>query len=196
MGFERGYDEKIDVIDLIINVLKDHEKRMDELISRLEVNPKTERALPYRDYRKTSPSRAAVTVELSKWQDFREKGSTASLVTFDIINKKFYVFALGNGILYSYVEEIPEMEIKYNKLEKNVQIESINISTTDLMQVALTGKLECGLGLLKREYDIEINNEISMRKISYSVDPTTVKEWLAYQLGIGEKEIIQGKIKI
>ena len=36
MGFEKNFDEKIDVIDLIINVLKDHEKKMDELVSRLE----------------------------------------------------------------------------------------------------------------------------------------------------------------
>ena len=28
--------EKIDVLDLIINVLKDHEKRLDELIGKLE----------------------------------------------------------------------------------------------------------------------------------------------------------------
>lgn len=31
-----GYNEKIDMIDLIINVLKEHEKRLDELIFRLE----------------------------------------------------------------------------------------------------------------------------------------------------------------
>ena len=31
-----SFDEKVDVIDLIINVLKEHEKTLDELISRLE----------------------------------------------------------------------------------------------------------------------------------------------------------------
>ena len=36
MGFKSDFDEKIDVIDLIINVLKDHEKKLDELVSRLE----------------------------------------------------------------------------------------------------------------------------------------------------------------
>ena len=39
MGFEHGYDEKIDVIDLIINVLKEHEKKLDELVTRLEEAP-------------------------------------------------------------------------------------------------------------------------------------------------------------
>jgi len=196
MGFERGFDEKIDVIDLIINVLKDHEKRMDELISRLEVTQTPNRALPYRDYRQSSLSRAIVTIEISKWQDFREKCTTASLITYEIINMGFYVFALVNGIVYNYFEEIPEMEIKYNKKEDKVQIESIDISTADLMQVALRGKLDCGLELSKREYNIEINNEVSMRKISYTIDSNTVKEWLAYQIGIDEKQIIQGKIKI
>ena len=196
MGFERGFDEKIDVIDLIINVLKDHEKRMDELISQLEGTQSPQSALPYIDYRSSTPSRANVSVSVTKWQDFREKGSTSSLVSFEIIDKKFHVFALGNGILYNYVEEIPEMEIKYNKLDKKVQIESIDVSTADLMQVALGGKLDCGLELTKREYDVEINNEISMRKIAYSINPETVKEWLAYQLGLNDKDIIQGKIKI
>jgi len=196
LGFERGFEEKIDVIDLIINVLKDHEKRMDELISRLEGTQSPQSTLPYVDYRSTTPTRANVIVSLSKWQDFKEKGSVSSLVAFDIIDREFHVFALGNGILYNYVEKIPEMDIKYNKTDKKVQIESIDVSTADLMQVALGGKLDCGLGLTKREYDVEINDEISMRKISYSIDPVTVKEWLAYQLGVNDKDIIQGKIKI
>jgi len=196
LGFERGFDEKIDVIDLIINVLKDHEKKMDELISRLEGTQSPQSTLPYVDYRATTPTRANVIVSLSKWQDFKEKGSVSSLVAFDIIDKEFHVFALGNGILYNYVEKIPEMEIKYNKIDKKVQIESIDVSTADLMQVALGGILDCGLGLTKREYDVEINDEISLRKISYSIDPVTVKEWLAYQLGVNDKDIIQGKIKI
>ena len=197
MGFERGFDEKIDVIDLIINVLKDHEKRMDELISRLEVTQPPKSSLPFIDYRSTTPpSRANVSVSVTKWRDFREKGSTSSLVSFEIMDKKLHVFALGNGILYNYVEEIPEMEIKYNKLDKKVQIESIDVNTADLMQVALGGKLDCGLELTKREYDVEINDEISMRKIVYTINPETVKEWLAYQLGLNDKDIIQGKIKI
>ena len=31
MGIERGFDEKIDVIDLIISVLREHEEKLDEL---------------------------------------------------------------------------------------------------------------------------------------------------------------------
>ena len=35
-GDAMSFDEKVDVIDLIINVLKDHEKTLDELIFKLE----------------------------------------------------------------------------------------------------------------------------------------------------------------
>jgi len=31
-----GYTEKIDVLDMIIDVLRDHEKTLDQLIARLE----------------------------------------------------------------------------------------------------------------------------------------------------------------
>ena len=39
------YNKKVDVLDLIINVLQEHEKKLDELISRLE------KLVPEEDYR-------------------------------------------------------------------------------------------------------------------------------------------------
>jgi len=36
LGYDEEYSEKMGVLDLVINVLKDHEKRLDELLWKLE----------------------------------------------------------------------------------------------------------------------------------------------------------------
>ena len=35
-----SYTEKIDVLDLLIDILRDHERKLDELVSRLEAAEK------------------------------------------------------------------------------------------------------------------------------------------------------------
>ena len=196
MGFESGFDEKIDVIDLIINVLKDHEKRMDELISRLEVTQGSEPIIRYEQLRQPIRQGPVITAVTSQWSEFREKSSSASLVAFDEIDNRFVVQALCNGILFKYSEDIPDMEIKYKKGQGQASIAGIDISRTELMQVALGGKLECGLGLVKQETDVELLNGDSVRKISYKIDSRVTKSWVAYQLGVEEKTILQGSLKI
>ena len=116
MSFEHGFDEKIDVIDLIINVLKEHEKKLDELVSRLEELPK----IPTQPSSYQEPEKApvrelstiGVSAILKKWRDFRERSSKAKLVAFALGNTTFKVSALSRGVVYIYEEEMPQMNIK------------------------------------------------------------------------------------
>ena len=196
LGFESGFDEKIDVIDLIINVLKDHEKRMDELISRLEITHGSEPTIQFDYTPQPIGQRPAITAVVSQWTEFREKCNSASLVAFDDEGKRFVVQALCKGILFTYNEEIPNMEIKYKRGPDQASIAGIDISHSELIQVALGGKLECGLGLMKQETDIKLMEGESVRRISYSIDPSIAKSWIAYQLGLDSKTILQGKLLV
>ena len=196
MGFESGFDEKIDVIDLIINVLKDHEKRMDELISRLEVTQGSEPVIRYEHIQQPLRQGPVITAVISQWSEFKEKCTSASLVAFNEVDKRFMVQAMCNGILFTYSEEIPDMEIKYKKGQGQASIAGIDISRSELMQVALGGKLECGLGLIKQETDIELLNGDSVRKVSYNIDSGVTKSWIAYQLGVEDRTILQGSLRI
>ena len=191
---ERGFDEKIDVIDLIINVLKDHEKKMDELVSRLEevqvtpVEVKAPREPPKQMW-------AAITAVLKKWVEFTGRCSGAQLVAFDITDGFFEASAVAGGVVYVYREEIPRMDIQYTKGDAGIHIESIDISKAGLMPAALRGNLDCGLEFEKKEVEVGLPEGRVVHKIIYDIDPGTAKSWLAYQLGVDDFAIIQGNLK-
>ena len=194
MGMERGFDEKIDVIDLIINVLKDHEKKLDELVSRLEeaqVTPVEVRA-PRESSKQVG---AAVTAVLKRWVEFTGRCSGAHLVAFDIADGFFEASAVAGGVVYVYREEIPRMDIQYTKGDEGVHIESIDISKAGLMPAALRGNLDCGLEFEKKEVEVGLPGGRVVHKIIYNVDPGTAKSWLAYQLGVDDSAVIQGSLK-
>lgn len=194
MGMERGFDEKIDVIDLIINVLKDHEKKMDELVSRLEeaqvtpVEVKAPRELPKQMW-------AAITAVLKRWVEFTGRCSGAQLVAFDIADGFFEASAVAGGVVYVYREEIPRMDIQYTKGDAGVHIESIDISKAGLMLAALRGNLDCGLEFEKKEVEVGLPGGRVVHKIIYDIDSGTAKSWLAYQLGVDDSAVIQGNLK-
>ena len=200
MGFESGFDEKIDVIDLIINVLKDHEKKMDELVTRLEetqvfkIPPSVIQSESARPERR--PSRASVTATLRKWSEFREKSNQADIVAFDIEGGWLRICALSDGILYRYDEEIPEMEIKYRTLDDKSHIDSVDIGSALMVPSAIRGRMDCGIELDKEDVEVKLPGGEVVHKIIYRVDAGAVKSWLAYRLEVDDDAIIQGEIKL
>ncbi|MEM3955667.1 MAG: hypothetical protein QW424_02810 [Candidatus Bathyarchaeia archaeon] len=101
---------KMNTIDFIINVLKEHEKKMDALVSRLErissVLPtivgegKAERA-------ETKVIRAHVNIICDNWNDFKSLCSGAEIVAFNQDANTLSIKALHENIVYEYRETLP-----------------------------------------------------------------------------------------
>jgi hypothetical protein len=207
MGFERSFDEKVDVIDLIINVLKDHESKLDELVSRLESVPlrtgkseayetQGEDRAPEPPVAPFRPSGPAVTVVLKRWADFRQKCQSSRLVTFDTEERTFEVLALTRGAVYIYREEIPSMGITYREDDEGAQVDGIDISKPGLMPAALREKLDCGLEFTRRDIETKMDDGRNLHKIIFEIDPGVARSWIAYQLGIDDSDVVQGRIQV
>jgi len=207
MGFESNFDEKIDVIDLIINVLKDHESKLDELISRLESlpPPRAGRANDSEAEAEPKPRRPVaglprqagpvVTVVLKRWADFKLKCASSRLVAFDIEESIFEASALAGGAVYVYREEIPSMGISYREDEEGARVEGIDISKPGLMPAALREKLDCGLEFTRRDLETKIDDGRTLHKIVFEVDPVVARSWIAHQLGVDDSDVVQGKLQ-
>lgn len=204
MGIERSFDDKIDVMDLIINVLKDHESKLDELVSRLEnlPPPRAGRAgeAEAEDEPLTpvgGPPRQAgpvVTVVLKRWADFRSKCASSRLVAFDTEESVFEVSSLAGGVVYVYREEIPSMGITYRGDEDGARVEGIDISKPGLIHAALREKLDCGLEFTRRDLETNMDDGRTLHKIIFEIDPIVARSWIAYQLGVDDSDVVQGRL--
>lgn len=195
-----GFEEKVDVIDLIINVLRDHEKTLDELISKLE--GALDRSAPARSAPAGSPAvpsdtrRPTVTVILRRWSEFRDRCVEATLVAFDIEEKKLNVWAVKNDVLYLYLEEMPDMEIRFSAKDERIVIDGIDISRAELVPTVLRGRLECGLDISMKGSEVKQPDGIALYKVDYNVDSEGTKSWLSEQLMTNKSNILQGRIQI
>jgi len=205
MGFERNFDEKMDVMDLIINVLKDHESKLDELVSRLESLPPHQEVSEDDSEPEDEPRRPVaglprqagpvVTVVLKRWADFRLKCASSRLVAFDTEESVFEVSALAGGVVYVYREEVPSMGITYREDEEGARVEGIDISKPGLMPAALREKLDCGLEFTRRDHETNIDDGRTLHKIIFEIDPMVARSWIAYQLGVDDSDVVQGKLQ-
>jgi hypothetical protein len=201
MGFESDFDEKIDVIDLIINVLKDHERKLDELVSRLEntesvSTPGQEPLIRASGIKAGSGGKPVASVVFKKWTEFHGQAKSSEIVTFDSNEGCFTVSALVGSLLYTYNETIPSMEIEYSGDEGKSHIKGINISRAELIPAAFKGKLDCGLELKMIKYDVSLPDGGLKHKINYFIDPVITKQWLAYQLEVDDDRVVQGELKL
>ena len=200
MGFKSDFDEKIDVIDLIINVLKDHEKKLDELVSRLEntasiETPGYEPSFRAPEKEVIPGGKPVASVLLKRWTEFHRQARSSELVAFDSDEGCFTVSALAGRLLYTYIESIPSMEIEYSGDEGKSRIDGINISRAELIPAAFKGRLDCGLELKMNKYDVSRPDGGIVHKINYFIDPEIAKQWLAYQLEIDDDRVVQGDLK-
>ena len=191
-----GFEEKVDVIDLIINVLRDHEKSLDDLVSRLERT--LEKSVPSAAHAvaRVEQARPMVSAMLRRWQEFREKCIGAGIAAFDIEEKRFKASAVKDGVLYMYQEEMPDMEIRFKEKDERAVIDGIEIGGAALVPTVLRGRLECGLDVSVKGSEIKLPDGVVIYKVVYDIDTDDARSWMAFQLKVDKKSVIQGKLQI
>jgi hypothetical protein len=96
--------EKINALDLVISVLKEHEKTLDSLIEKLEDVLKDHSATSEKT-KTTTGAKYSVNILCDEWNEFREACIGAEAVLFRL-DDRLSIKALQGRITYEYREPI------------------------------------------------------------------------------------------
>jgi hypothetical protein len=183
-GKQMSHADKVEVMDFLINVLKDHEKSLDTLISRAE-DLLNENQTPHHLIQ--SPPK--LKISLKNWDDFRDRSLDSELVCFDLLDSTFYCDAITENKIYQYTEETPDITLELEN-NNNLVLSGLKMNHLDEQFSLLNGQLSIGLEL----YAKRIRNSGEKQKIQYNLDAIYTKNWLSRELGIHRDYIVQGNI--
>ena len=181
-----SYADKVEVMDFLINVLKDHEKNLDQLISRAE-DLIEENDSP-KNLAENPPS---LRISLKDWDEFCDRAVESELVCFDLIDSTFYCSAVTEKKVYRYSEETPEVTLELKQDENNLVLSGLKMGKNleDNFSL-LNGQLSIGLELKTQK----IKNSGEKHRIQYELDVLYTKNWLSRELGIHRDFIVRGNI--
>lgn len=181
--------DKVEVMDFLINVLKDHEKSLDSLISRAEnVLAENEERLSENGDSYDSP----IKIVLKDWSEFKRRLESVELVCFDLVDQVFMVSAKTRQKVYEYRERVPELTLEM-KNDNNILITSSDRMNDDLSM--LNSQLTIGLKLIYKK-EVTGKPEENIHKIIYDIDPQYTRKWLSDELGIHQDYIVCGDIEL
>lgn len=170
--------DKVEVMDFLINVLKDHEKSLDELIARAEVivSERTEG----QEHDNNSAS-FPMKIVLKDWQEFKRKILGIDLICFNLLNNIFIVSASHGHRLYEYREIIPLIDLKPGCLKNGRRKPLRNY------------RLSIGLELITR---MSPGSTETGPEIGYEIDLQYTRAWLSKELHVNQSLIVCGDIEI
>ena len=122
---DRGRDsqEKIDALDLIINVLKEHEKRLDKLAEELkETLDKLQISKDISEPTKREEIHPQIRIVCDDWLDFKEKSKNSNLVVFNVDDKYIRFNSISNSSIYHYSEPIVDVKLRLDREGENYRI--------------------------------------------------------------------------
>ena len=167
--------DKVEVMDFLINVLKDHEKSLDALISRAE-DVIAEKQSPSETQLNGPPDSPQVKVVLKDWPEFRRRLKDIDLICFDLVKSVFVVSASAGQKIYEFREEIPfDASGDYLKVDNKAGVYRLSIGL-DLYSVCAGAR--------------------SGRDCAYKLDPQYPRGWLSNDLGVHQDFIVCGDIEL
>ena len=187
-------DDRVDMLDLLINLLKEHEQKMDKLAYRLESLLEESRA-PIESPRRPLEGIGVVVARVSSWGEYKRQCTGALSVAVEIDERVFKVTALSRNILFVYEEEIPILEVTQGDEEGSMKT-TYTVTDASLTLKALRGSLNCGLKLNRRVIDSSLPYGEVSQSVIYYVDLGAAKSWLADQLAVEEASIILGSLSL
>ncbi len=209
------FQEKIDVLDLIINILKEHEESLEGLADRLEgmINnlhgveveiSNLNETLAHFSFSKTAnplivPSQANGTkpltlIDCREWTEFKDRSKKARMVAFQVKEKVFSVSSFSNGVVFKYSETLPEVRFQVGDESKQFAVEKISFNDPDDLSLIFEKRLKCGLGVTVRCSNFNLSEGERLFQLSYHVDSVTTKHWLSKELDVPKENIIEGNI--
>ena len=183
-------DDRVDMLDLLINLLKEHEQKMDELTYRLETLL-DERGAATEPPRRPQRGISGVVARVSSWREFKRQCTGALSVAVEIDEHKFKVTALSRGIVFSYEEEVPGLEVSRNKEGRDT---TLTVSEASPTLKSLMGSLDCGMELDRRVIDSTLPDGGTAQRLVYYVDLGAARSWIADQLSVEEPSVIIGTL--
>ena len=193
MASNSGYREKVDVIDFIINVLREHEKTLDELVGRLE--GAFERLPEVRGAERIEKP-PAICVEIRGWDEFRSRCRGAPMVAFEADGRVFSIYAVKGGLVYTYSEPLPEMSIRMRKSEDRYIVEEFSVDSLEGVSLAFKKRLNCGLEGAVKGSEVRVQEGVHLINIAYDVNIEEAKRWLSKELKVDKENIVRGKMAI
>jgi hypothetical protein len=190
-----SYDEKVDVIDFIINVLKEHEKNLDAQVARLEDIMASDRTpQPYQESPKGVSLKVKVT--LNKWTEFRPRITKPQMLAFTMTDDGFQVSALKDNTLYVYQEKVPEVSMTIEREGERTTTKGGNFGDLFDNLSLMGGELQCGLPVEHKKVELELPNSCVVQKLIFEIDNEVAKSWLSEQLNVEKSSIMFGTMEI
>ena len=201
-----GFPEKMDALDLIINALKDHEKRLDEISHQLQnvlqgavpdtLTPEeTSLSESIQQPHVFQPRTALPRIQCADWHEFiaQFKNLKATLVTYHRDDNTFTVSSMTNDFVLMYTEPLPPKRLQVAEDTTHFSFNKEALDTLDLLEVIINRRLKCGLAL---SITSQIENENAQQYVvlTFKISSTAVKNFLHKQLGISKKNIVAGNI--
>ena len=178
--------DKVEVMDFLINVLKDHEKSLDSLITRAEnVLAENEEKLGVNGGSYDSP----IKIVLKDWSEFKRRLESVELICFDLVDQLFIVSAKTRQKVFEYRERVPEPTLE----TENEDDVLLTISDKVQDDPSLKHRLTIGLELSCRK---EAAGNPQKNRVFYDIDPQYTRKWLSGELGIHQDFIVCGDIEL
>jgi hypothetical protein len=202
MESDSGYREKMDALDLIMNALKDHEKRLDEISHRLEQafeEVKTgapSRVKGTREVQRTEapPRMRSPQVLFSKWSEFKGTCKDGTMVAFEVDENQFHVSVLVDRDVFTYEETLPNTTFKVVEEQSSFSIDRDTLNHIDALDFLIEGKLKCGLILAITSARTLLKEKEYLFELSYGFKSGEVKAFLSRELGVAKDKVVEGKI--
>jgi len=183
------FQEKMDVLDLIISILRDHEETLSKLADRFDAICNgvpdlgqnlslLERSLDRLDGLQVKSVVGAgglkgplVAVSCKDWQTFRSASQGALMVAFEVLGELLFVSSVSDLFIFTYTESLPEVKKlidggKEIRLEDHLEEERFEV--------------------LSSKDEDQASDEV--------LKPETVKRWLESELGVPEGKIVEGRV--
>jgi len=190
----KEYQEKVDVLDILISILRDHEESLSKIAERFDAvcnevsgfEEKTavlDRVLEHLGGQKirtiigaTGTKGPLVTVNCKSWQSFKGASQGALLVAYEVIGEQVYFSSVSDLSVFTFSGELNETSLHVSKgamrwIERNLGPDEDET-------------LESG-------ENVSVDGDSAYKTI---VNSKTIRRWLSSETGVPEDKIVEGRV--
>ncbi|MEM2875972.1 MAG: hypothetical protein QXL67_03345 [Candidatus Bathyarchaeia archaeon] len=185
--------EKIDALDFIINVLKEHEKRLDSLaenLTRIVEELKSTRTVDA--LQKPVETRPKIQVLFNDWLDFKEKSRNSDLIVFDLDERNLRFNSVSGSSIYQYSEFIEEIRLLLDREGENYRVKRGDIKA--FLEKLGQKKFKCGVEASTIVKLVSLEENVDALVFKFYPDVNKLRDWLAEELNLPRENIIHGRL--